>query len=40
MTGAWISDEGKETKIDRPAEVICLLFGFVKKDVLDYQPLQ
>lgn len=36
MTGAWISGEGRGTKIDRPAEKIGLLFGFVKKDVLDY----
>lgn len=36
MTRAWISGEGKRTKVDKPAEEIFLLFGFVKKHVLDY----
>lgn len=36
MTEAGISVEGKRTETDRPAEEISPLFGFVKKDVLDY----
>lgn len=36
MTAARISVEGKRTKTDSSAEEISLLFGFVKKDVLDY----
>lgn len=36
MTRAWIFGKGKGTMGKRPAEELCLLFGFVKKDALDY----
>lgn len=36
MTRAWIFAKAKGAMGKRPIEAICLLFGFVNKDVLDY----